>query len=229
MAGFTSVPTVAVSSMTNKPEKSGPDAGRVLRRLAKDLDVDGTLADFPELSRKELSRIVADAAGPETKGRPSAKGPAAKRSASIPPGYSSTNPFPGTAVLSVDGGARGNPGPAGTGVVLEMGEDVVRLGEYIGEATNNVAEYRALLLGLETALDLGITGIKVRSDSQLMVRQLNGQYKVKNAALVELYFSAIKLLSGFKKSTLVHVPREQNKEADKMANLAIDKKGPVSL
>lgn len=188
---------------------TSPDRGAVLRRLAKDLDVEGTISDLPGLTRKGLSRILMDAAGPEKK--------------------AGAKPCPSTAVLSVDGGARGNPGPAGVGIVLEVGEKVVRLGEYIGEATNNVAEYKALLLGLKTAAEMGVTVVEVRSDSQLMVRQLSGQYKVKSPGLVDLYFAAIKLLSGFRRSTLTHVPREENREADKMANLAIDKQGPVSL
>ena len=200
--------------------KTRPDAGLVLRRLAKDLDVEGTLSDFPGLSRKRLSSILRDAAGPERKGESVPTCPAA-------PSSSPSSPL--AAVLSVDGGARGNPGPAGAGAVLKMGEKVVRLGEYLGVATNNVAEYRALLLGLKAAAELGVTEVEVRSDSQLMVRQLSGQYKVKNAALMDLYFSAIKKLSGFSSSTITHVPREENKEADKMANMAIDAKGPVSL
>jgi ribonuclease HI len=187
--------------------------GQVLRRLAKDLDVEGTLSDFPGLNRKELSRILSNAAGPEQK----------------PKARQARTGSPHAAVLSVDGGARGNPGPAGAGIVLEMGEKVVRLGEYLGEATNNVAEYRALLLGLKAASELGVTEVEVRSDSQLMVRQLNGQYKVKAPGLVDLYFTAIKLLSGFKKSTLTHVPRDENREADKMANMAIDAKGKVEI
>ena len=183
---------------------TNPDPDLVLRRLARDLDVDGTLADFPGLSREGLAGILAKAAGPDRE-------------------------TVTTATLFVDGGARGNPGPAGAGVVLEVGEKVMRLGEYLGEATNNVAEYKALLLGLKAAADMGLSELEIRSDSELMVRQLNGQYKVKSPALMDLYFSAIKLLSGFRKTSLKHVPREENKEADKLANMAIDAKGPVSL
>ena len=199
MVGFISAPTAGESSMTNNPD---PDL--VLRRLARDLDVDGTLADFPGLSREVLSGILVKAAGPDREAVTAA-------------------------TLFVDGGARGNPGPAGAGVVLEVGEKVVRLGEYLGEATNNVAEYKALLLGLKAAADMGLSELEIRSDSELMVRQLNGQYKVKSQALMGLYFSAIKLLSGFRKSSLKHIPREENKEADRLANMAIDAKGPVSL
>ncbi len=183
---------------------TNPDPGLVLRRLARDLDVDGTLADFPGISREDLSVILTEAAG---SGREAGK----------------------AATLFVDGGARGNPGPAGAGVMLEEGEKVVRFGEYLGEATNNVAEYKALLLGLQAAIDMGVRELEIRSDSELMVRQLNGQYKVKSPVLMDLYFSAIKLLSGFRKSSLKHVPREENKEADRLANMAIDTKGPVKL
>ncbi|MDF1535899.1 MAG: ribonuclease HI family protein [bacterium] len=184
--------------------KTSTDPGPVIRRLARDLDVEGTLSDFPGLTREDLRRVLAQAAGPERE-------------------------LFETAVLSVDGGARGNPGPAGAGVVLQVGKKVVRLGEYLGETTNNVAEYKALLLGLKAAADMGVRELEVRSDSELMVRQLNGQYKVRSLSLVDLYFSAIKQLSGFRKSVLTHIPREENKEADRMANMAIDAKGPVSL
>jgi ribonuclease HI len=199
--------------MTNRYQAKKPDPGQVLRRLAKDLDVEGTLSDFPGLNRKDLSRILSNVAGPEQK----------------PKARTARTMSPHVAVLSVDGGARGNPGPAGAGIVLEMGEEVVRLGEYLGEATNNVAEYQALLLGLRTAAEMGVSELEIRSDSQLMVRQLSGQYKVKSAGLVDLYFSAIKLLSGFKRSSLTHIPREENHEADRMANMAMDAKGSVTL
>lgn len=127
-------------------------------------------------------------------------------------------------ILYTDGGARGNPGPAGAGAHLldNEGNTVAELTEYLGETTNNQAEYRALLLALRKAKDLGATEIEVRADSELMVRQINGQYKVKNEGLLPVYQEAKKHLLGFAKWTIKHIPREQNKQADALANQAID-------
>ena len=129
-------------------------------------------------------------------------------------------------ILYTDGGARGNPGPAGAGAHLldHAGNTVAELTEYLGETTNNQAEYRALLLALRKAKDLGATEIEVRADSELMVRQINGQYKVKNEALLPVYQEAKKCLLGFAKWTIKHIPREQNKQADLLANKAIDER-----
>lgn len=130
----------------------------------------------------------------------------------------------------MDGAARGNPGHAGAGVVLQEEDGTTHhFGQYLGEATNNVAEYRALILGLQKAAELGFGELRIRSDSELIIKQLNGFYKVKNPQLQDLYFTALKLTSSFEKVTFTHVPREQNKEADRMANLAIDAKGSVSM
>ncbi len=127
-------------------------------------------------------------------------------------------------VLWTDGGARGNPGPAGIGVVITdaAGTLVAEIAEYIGEATNNQAEYRALIAGLERARELGATRIDIRMDSELVVRQLQGEYKVKNEKMKPLYTEATHLLRGFEHYTIAHVRREQNAEADKLVNQAID-------
>jgi ribonuclease HI len=126
--------------------------------------------------------------------------------------------------LYTDGAARGNPGPAGAGAVLSdaQGSVVEELCEYLGEATNNVAEYRALLLGLKKALDLGVEEIDVLADSELMVRQLLGRYRVKNEGLRPLFQEAMGLLKKFKKYSISHIDREENSAADRMANRAID-------
>lgn len=125
-----------------------------------------------------------------------------------------------------DGAARGNPGPAGAGAVLTRvdGTVVSKAGKFLGEATNNVAEYSALLLGLEVARRVGADEVEVVADSELLVRQLNGQYKVKSAGLKPLFAQARQLLAGFDQWTARHVPREQNKLADEMSNRAIDEK-----
>lgn len=127
-------------------------------------------------------------------------------------------------ILWTDGAARGNPGPAGAGAYLEDGDGEVlaERSEYLGETTNNVAEYKALLLGLETALECKVTAIEVRADSELMIRQLKGVYKVRNANLRPLYDQAQALLAQFGATRLVHVRREHNQQADRLANEGID-------
>lgn len=129
-----------------------------------------------------------------------------------------------TLLIHIDGAARGNPGPASLGVVVQ-GEDggVLReSGRCLGEQTNNTAEYEALLEALRQAALLGGTRLRVSSDSQLLVRQFNGQYKVKNARLAGLLFEAHRLARGFERVELVHVPREENRRADELANEALD-------
>ena len=135
----------------------------------------------------------------------------------------------GTYTLRTDGGARGNPGPAGAGFVLE-GPDgsVVRSGgRYLGATTNNVAEYEALIWGLKTALDEGASRLEVRADSELVVKQCNGHYKVKNAGLVPLHRQACDLLARFEHARVVHVRRAENSAADELANAAMDRRGTV--
>ena len=128
-------------------------------------------------------------------------------------------------IINIDGGARGNPGPAGAGVVIRTADDDTVLhqgGTFLGTQTNNAAEYAALLAGLEAAAKLGAETIEVISDSQLLVRQMNGQYRVKNANLQVLYAEAQDLLRNFKKTTLTHVRREFNTAADKLVNQAVN-------
>jgi ribonuclease HI len=123
-----------------------------------------------------------------------------------------------------DGAARGNPGPAGAGAVLTdaKGNVLARLGHFLGRQTNNVAEYQGLILGLRRAQEMGAREVEVRADSQLMIRQLGGQYAVRNAALKPLHAEALRLLRGFARFDLQHIPREQNSLADEMSNRAID-------
>jgi len=123
-----------------------------------------------------------------------------------------------------DGAARGNPGPAGAGAVILDGEGRVlaRLGRFLGKQTNNVAEYQGLLLGLRRARQMGAREVEVRADSQLLIRQLQGKYAVKNEVLKRLHEEALALLRSFDRYELLHVPREQNALADEMSNRAID-------
>lgn len=126
--------------------------------------------------------------------------------------------------LYTDGGARGNPGPAAAGVVLEDSSDntVKELGLYLGEITNNQAEYKALILGMETAQTMGVKELDCILDSELVVRQLIGEYKVKNAGLRPLWQEAKNLEKKFDKITYSHVKRHKNKDADRLVNEVLD-------
>jgi ribonuclease HI len=126
--------------------------------------------------------------------------------------------------LYTDGGARGNPGPAAAAYVLETEDGTVldARGEAIGVATNNVAEYRALVAGLAKALALGLEEVEVVSDSELLVKQMNGDYRVKNAALVELSLEAAQLAREIGRVRYTAVPRAENELADRLVNEALD-------
>ena len=128
-------------------------------------------------------------------------------------------------VANIDGGARGNPGPAGYGVVLEdeSGKRVESLSEYLGPQTNNFAEYSGLVAALEYGVKHGYDAIKIRSDSELLVKQIKGEYKVRSEALFDIYREAKELIRKYKSFQIRHVYREQNREADRLANLAMDK------
>jgi ribonuclease HI len=124
-----------------------------------------------------------------------------------------------------DGGARGNPGPAGYGVVLhdETGRKVASLSQYLGHQTNNVAEYQGLIGALEYAVEHGPKALKVVSDSELLVKQIRGEYKVKNPTLQDLHGRAKQLIRQLDWFTIQHVLRGKNQEADRLANEAMDK------
>ncbi|HEX6687381.1 MAG TPA: ribonuclease HI family protein [Solirubrobacterales bacterium] len=130
-------------------------------------------------------------------------------------------------VVNVDGGARGNPGPAAIGAVVQSdGEVLEERGERIGTATNNVAEYRALLLGIERATELGASELELVGDSELIVRQVKGEYKVKDATLRELHAEVKRALRPFEgRWSIRHVRREHNAEADRLVNAALDGDG----
>jgi len=130
-------------------------------------------------------------------------------------------------VVHVDGGARGNPGPAAIGVVISKpdGELVDELGEPIGAATNNVAEYRALLRGVEQAAALGAREVELVNDSELIARQLTGAYKVKHPAMKPLFEEAVAALRAFDSWTITTVPRAENARADELVNQALDAAG----
>jgi ribonuclease HI len=126
--------------------------------------------------------------------------------------------------VNFDGGARRNPGPAAIGVVLRDGDGEVleKVGEKIGEATNNVAEYRALLRGIELAKAHGAEGLELIGDSELVVRQVEGRYKVKNAGMKELHAEVRRALRDFDSWSIRHVRRAENADADRLVNEALD-------
>ena len=128
-------------------------------------------------------------------------------------------------VAHSDGGARGNPGPAGYGVVIkdETGRTVASLSEYLGHQTNNFAEYQGLIAALEYAIQHGPKALKLISDSELLVRQIKGIYKVKNAVLQDLHGRAKELIAQMEWFSIGHAFREQNQDADRLANEAMDK------
>ena len=151
--------------------------------------------------------------------------PPSSRGASKPLFEGRDNPPEHYLVAHSDGGARGNPGPSGYGVVIqdESGRKVAALSEYLGHQTNNFAEYQGLIAALEYAINHGAKALKVISDSELLVRQIKGIYKVKNAALQNLHGRAKELIARFDWFSIGHAMREHNQEADRLANEAMDK------
>jgi ribonuclease HI len=135
-----------------------------------------------------------------------------------------------TLTLEFDGGSRGNPGPAGIGVVVRAadGTPLVTLGRYIGKATNNVAEYNALITAMQKAKDLGAKRVQIRGDSELVVRQMNGEYRVKHPDLIPLHRQAKDLFDSFETATIGHNYRHKNELADRLGNLAMDRRADVT-
>ena len=173
--------------------------GKSLRELAA--------ADDP--ARAEVEAYLA--AGTRTAARPRAVKPA-------PP------PAAGWAVAYSDGASRGNPGPAAIGfrILADDGTELAAEGRRIGQATNNVAEYRAAIAALEHASELGLRDVELRMDSELVVKQINGEYRVKQPALADLKGRLDGLLAGFRAWRVRHVPRAENSETDRLANEALD-------
>jgi len=196
--------------INNPVRKNIPSDPELLRSVYRRLDIKALMADHPGLDRKAVNdffrRLAVLLPG--------------QRTASVAPQASSKLP---RLVLHTDGGSRGNPGPAGYGIVLTDGSGAVlaEQGAYIGRATNNVAEYHGLIAGLKLARKLDVADVAVRMDSELIVRQINGRYKVRSARLRPLYEKASSLLEGFNSWTLRHVPRAQNHRADALANQVI--------
>lgn len=175
----------------------------------------------PRALAADLEAAAEALAGPEPGGEaPAAPGPEPELPAAV------IDPA-ATYRLHADGGSRGNPGPAGAGAALldGGGRPVGSWSRYLGLATNNVAEYQGLIMGLAEAARLGVRRLEVRMDSELVVRQMIGQYQVRNAGLKPLFAEARRLLERFEQVDFRHVPREQNHLADALANRAMDRRG----
>lgn len=198
--------------MTNKP----PTRAGILKQLAQQLDDAVLVRIFPSQRPDDIRRIIVGAkteAGQPVVERGSAEAVAA--------------PGPvGRCRLFTDGASRGNPGQAGAGAVLltDDGQELATCSVYLGTCTNNVAEYKALLIGLDEALRLGCSELAVSLDSELIVRQIQGRYKVKNEVLLPLFQQVQARLARMKTWSIAHVPRAQNARADQLANQGIDQK-----
>ena len=213
-----------------------PTDAELLRHIARQEGLEHTLRAFPGVNRSRLAEALERAAtAAETlearRPRPSDPRTASPAAPDMAPPSPAPKRAPSGAVgeevrIYSDGAARGNPGPAGAGAVITdpSGKVLERLGRYLGRQTNNHAEYMGLIIGLERAKELGVRRVQIFADSELMIRQLQGRYQVKSATLKPLYDRARKLIGAFEKTTLTHVLRAQNAEADEMSNRAIDER-----
>ncbi len=194
-------------------KESPPSRETILRHLAQSLSVTKTLKRFPSLQPKDLQDILLACIRqmPEHK-EVQKPGVEKKGGAEI--------------FVHTDGAARGNPGEAGAGVVISdaSGRTLKEGKKFLGTATNNVAEYRAVILGLEKALDLGAGKITLYLDSELVGRQLRGEYKVREEHLKPLHREALDLLNRFLRYNIICIGREENRRADQLANEAIEQK-----
>ena len=194
----------------------------VLEALAASLDAAEVLSRFPGLAREQLRGILREAAGRTPR--------AATRQAPLPASGAVSVPAAGAGVwpeevmVHIDGGSRGNPGEAGVGVYFQdrTGAPLQSIARYIGRATNNTAEYQALLVALARAREAGVKHLRVFSDSELLVNQVNGRYRTTVPHLQQFLQEAIRLMREIGRVDVAHVRREMNKEADALANEAMD-------
>jgi ribonuclease HI len=197
-----------------KEKKEGPPSEEsVLRHLAQTLSVPKTLKRFPALNARHLQEMLLRSAQRAEEKMAAAEAPRARKY--LPEFF-----------IQADGASRGNPGEAGMGAVIAdaRGRTIKELKHFLGMATNNVAEYRAVILALQKALDLGAGSVTLYLDSELVVRQLRGEYKVREAHLKPFHREALEILNRFSEYHIHHVPREENRRADQLANEAIDQK-----
>lgn len=206
-------PADALTLFVEKNEGPPPTDESVLRRLAQTLSITKTLKHFPSLKANDLQEILLRSAG---------RAAEMKRIAPAQPERKGLPEF----FIHTDGSSRGNPGESGAGVVIAdaRGRTVKELKCFLGMATNNVAEYRAAILALEKAFEMGAGSVSLHLDSELVVRQLRGEYRVREAHLKPLHERALQLLHQFAKYEIMSVPREENRRADQLANEAIDQK-----
>jgi ribonuclease HI len=198
----------------------------ILLTLAARLPDDLLRGLFPTRTPESIRKSLRDMAG----GEPSERKPG-KLSAPPAAGDSESAPTPlkhkgKSCILFTDGASRGNPGEAGAGIVLvdENGREIAADSFYLGQCTNNAAEYQALIAGLETALRCGCTALSIYLDAELIVRQITGQYKVRHAHLQPLFIKANHLLDRLQNWDIHHIPRSKNARADKLANMGIDER-----
>jgi ribonuclease HI len=191
----------------------------LLRFMAQHETFERTLAEFPDVSKSELERLLEGIAQAIEPAKPVSK-PASPSQAPL------SDVRPERVRIYSDGAARGNPGPAGAGAVVTdtHGVTLARLGKFLGRQTNNHAEYMGLIIGLEAARERGAREVEIFADSQLLIRQLEGRYKMKSETLRPLFLEAQQLLKSFSRVKLMHIPREENGAADEMSNRAIDER-----
>ncbi len=194
-------------------ESAPPSEESVLRHLAQTLSVAKTLRRFSSLNANGLQEILL---------RSAERAEEKKVASQVLPAREEIQEF----YIQADGASRGNPGKAGVGAVISdaRGRTVKELKCFLGMATNNVAEYRAVILALEKALELGGGSVTLYLDSELVVRQLRGEYRVREAHLQALQRRALEILDRFSKYVIHYIPREENRRADQLANEAIDQK-----
>jgi ribonuclease HI len=197
-----------------KEKTEGPPSDEsVLRHLAQIFSLTKTLKRFPSLNTRHLQEILLRSAQRAEEKKTSVEAAPPKKRV---PEY----------FIQADGASRGNPGESGIGAVIAdaRGRTIKELKYFLGMATNNVAEYRAVILALQKAFDLGAGSVTVYLDSELVVRQLRGEYKVREAHLKLLHREALDILNRFSEYHIHHVPREENRRADQLANEAIEQK-----
>ena len=197
-----------------------------LAALEEKLPDKALAALFPDLEVREARRLLRGAVAELTGENSPEDSPSAKIAARKPPPSSPPKKAAEKFALYTDGASRGNPGEAGAGLVIldEEGNEIIARSFYLGQCSNNVAEYRALIAGLRAALELGCQQLDIFMDSQLIIRQVQGRYKVKNAGLKPLFAEVRQLLAKLASFTINHVPRSENRRADELANRGIDER-----
>jgi ribonuclease HI len=219
----------SLSLFEEETEKPPPSAESVLRYLGQFLSVAKTLKRFPSLTPKYLQEILLRSADRVKEGSPPSPSSLPPEEARAAPAGPSRKEFP-EFFIHTDGASRGNPGEAGAGAVISdsQGRTVKELKLYLGMASNNVAEYRAAIHALERALELGARSVTLYLDSELVVRQLRGEYRVREPHLKTLHQNAQEILNRFSQYSILYVSREENRRADQLANEAIDQKNENS-